>query len=300
MLKNFEHMAELARNTPAKKRVVVVCAHDEHTLEGVGLACREGIVEPVLIGDAARIRELIALHGYQLDGATLIDSADDVQAAQTAVALIRNGEGDFLMKGRMQTADLLKEVVNRETGLQTGSVMSHVGLFEVPGYHKVVVLTDGGMIPHPDLQQKVKIIENAVRVLRTVGYEKPKVAVLAAAEVVNKKAVESVEALALKEMNAVGEIEGCLVEGPISYDLALSREMAAFKKYDSPVAGDADIVLMPTMASGNILGKAWYLTAGGAMAGIIAGAKVPVVLVSRGASAAEKYFSIVLAAVASP
>ncbi len=296
MFRNFKEMAEKVKTASYKKRVVVVAAHDEHTLEGVGLACRENIVDAVLIGDAAKIDALIARHHYELGEVRIIDSNDDVASAKEAVRLIREGEGDFLMKGKMQTADLLREVVNKETGLQTGSIMSHVGLFEVSNYHKVVVLTDGGMLPHPDLQQKVKIIDNAVRIMRGMGYKKPKVGILAAAEVVNKKAIESVEAQTLKEMNMAGDIVDCIVEGPISYDLAFSREMAALKGYDSPVAGDVDIVLMPTMAAGNILGKSWYLTAGGAMAGIIAGAKVPVVLVSRGASAEEKYFSIVMAA----
>ncbi len=299
MLKNFRAMAESVRAASHKKRVVVVCAHDEHTLEGVGMACQENIVEPVLVGDAEKIKALVSQHNYGLGEMRIVDSGDDITAAKEAVRLIRKGEGDFLMKGKMQTADLLREVVNKETGLQTGSIMSHIGLFEVPNYHKVVVLTDGGMLPHPDLQQKVKIIENAVQALRNMGYDKPKVGVLAAAEVVNKKSIESVEAQQLKEMNRAGEITDCIVEGPISYDLAFSREMADFKKYDSPVAGDVDIVLAPTMAAGNILGKSWYLTAGGAMAGIVAGAKAPIVLVSRGASAEEKYYSIVLAAAAS-
>ncbi len=299
MFKNFKEMAEKVKASPQTKKIVVVCAHDAHTLEGVSLACQEKIARPILIGDAAKIEELSAEHNCKLDGAEIINNTDDVAAAKEAVSLIREGRGDFLMKGKMQTADLLREVVNKETGLQTGSIMSHVGLFEVPNYHKVVVLTDGGMLPHPTLEQKVHIINNAVKALRNMGYEKPKVGVLAAAEVVNKKAVESVEAETLKEMCEKGEIADCIIEGPISYDLAFSTEMADFKGYKSPVAGDVDIVLMPTMAAGNILGKSWYITAGGAMAGVIAGAKAPVVLVSRGASAEEKYYSIALAAAAS-
>ncbi|PID72304.1 MAG: phosphate butyryltransferase [Desulfobulbus propionicus] len=296
MLKNFEEMAVLVKNNPTKKRVIVVGAHDEHTLEGVSLACKENIAEPVLIGDVEKIRKLISLHGYQLGEAELIESGNDVDAARTAVRLIHEGAGDFLMKGNMQTADLLREVVNKQTGLRTGSIMSHVALVEVPGYHKVVILTDVGMLPHPDLQQKVKIIDNAVSVLRSMGYSQPKVAVLAAAEVVNEKAMESVEAKTLKEMNLAGQIADCIVEGPISYDLAFSKEMAKFKKYSSPVAGDADIVVVPNLAAGNILGKALVLTAGGAMIGIVSGAKVPLVVASRGATAAEKYYSIVMAA----
>jgi len=203
------------------------------------------------------------------------------------------------MKGRMQTADLLRQVVNKETGLQVGKIMSHVGLFQVPNYHKVVVLTDGGMLLQPDLEQKVKIINNAVDVLHALGYEDPKVAVMCGAEVLNKKAQESVDAAALKEMNVNGEITGCTVEGPISYDIALSKEIAEFKKFDSPVAGEADAMIMPCMAAGNMLGKSWTVSSNGMMAGIIVGAKVPIVLTSRGSSAEEKFYSIVLAAAAS-
>jgi phosphate butyryltransferase len=203
------------------------------------------------------------------------------------------------MKGRMETSDLLRQVVNKETGLQCGKIMSHVGLFQVPKYHKVVVLSDGGMLLAPDLEQKVKIINNAVEVLHALGYDDPKVAVMCGAEVLNKKAVESVDAAELKEMNKRGEITGCTVEGPISYDIALSKEIAEFKKFDSPVAGEADVMIMPSMAAGNLVGKSWTVSGGGMMAGIIVGAKAPIVLVSRGSSAEEKFYSIALAAAAS-
>ena len=234
------------------------------------------------------------------DDAVIYNETDDIEAAKTAVRLIREGKGDFLMKGRMQTADLLKQVVNKETGLQVGKIMSHVALFQVPRYHKLVIVTDGGMMVHPDLEQKVKILNNAVDTLHAMGYEEPKVAVLCAAEKLNKKAPESVDAAAMKEMYLNGEITGCIVEGPISYDIAISKEIADFKKFESPVAGDVDIFIMPEIAAGNMLGKAWVLNGDGTgmMAGLIVGAKVPVVLTSRGSSAEEKFYSIVFAAAA--
>ena len=300
MLKNFIELVQLVRVHSVKKRAVVVCAHDEHTLEGVSLACKEELVEPVLIGDVSRIKELIHIHDYTLHSATFINTKSDVEAAKIAVGLIREGGGDFLMKGKVQPADLLKEVVNKKTGLHAGVLMSHISVAEVPRYHKLIALTDGGMLPHPTLQQKVQIIKNVVEVLKNIGYEKPKVAALAGVEVLNKNVVESVDAFALKEMNAVGDIKDCIVEGPISYDLALSKEIAAVKNYESPVVGETDVMLVPTMATGNILGKSWCLTGGGMITGIIVGARVPMVFVSRGASAVEKYLSIVLAAAASP
>ena len=300
MLKDFKAMEELVKANPVKKRIVLACAHDEHSLDAVHEAFKEGIVTPVFIGKEDEIRKIMADENLDFGGAeTIYDVRDDVECAKKAVSLIRDGEGDFLMKGKMQTADLLKQVVNKETGLQVGKIMSHVGIFSIPNYEKLIVLTDGGMLLTPDLEKKAKIINNAVETLHNVGYDNPKVAVLCAAEKLNEKAPESVDAAALKEMNEKGEITGCTVEGPISYDIALSKEIADFKGFSSPVAGDADILVVPNMAAGNILGKSWTITAGGTMAGIIVGAKVPVVLVSRGATAEEKFYSIVFAAAAS-
>lgn len=299
MLRNFKEMADLVKAGPEKKRLVLCCAHDEHSLDAVYEAYREGLIVPVFVGKEDEIKKICAEHSFDFGDVKIYNEDDDVEAAKTAVRLIREGEGDFLMKGRMQTSDLLRQVVNKETGLQCGKIMSHVGLFQVPNYHKVVVLTDGGMLLAPDLEQKVKIISNAVEVLHSLGYDDPKVAVMCGAEVLNKKAIESVDAAELKEMNRRGEITGCTVEGPISYDIALSKEIAEFKKFDSPVAGEADVMVMPSMAAGNMVGKSWTVSGGGMMAGIIVGAKAPIVLVSRGSSAEEKFYSIALAAAAS-
>lgn len=300
MLKNFKEMEELVKAHPVKKKIVLACAHDEHSLDAVYEAYKEGIVSPVLVGKEDEIKSLMKEHGFDFGGEEVIyDVRDDVESAQKAVSLIREGEGDFLMKGKMQTADLLKQVVNKETGLQVGKIMSHVGMFSIPNYDKLIILTDGGMLVSPDVDQKEKIINNAVETLHNMGYENPKVAVLCAAEKLNAKAQESVDAAELKERNLKGDIKGCVVEGPISYDIALSKEIADFKGFESPVAGDADILIMPNMAAGNALGKSWTITAKGIMAGIIVGAKVPIVLTSRGATAEEKFYSIVLAAAAS-
>ncbi len=302
MFKNLNEMAEMVKSHPVKKRIVLCCAHDEHSLDAVNNAVKEGIVDPVLVGKEAEIRQIIKENGFALEDAPIYDVEDDIEAAKKAVSLINEGKGDFLMKGKMQTADLLKQVVNKETGLQTGipgAVMSHVGMFEVPNYHKLIALTDGGMLLHPTLEQKVQVINNAVTTLHNMGYEEPKVACLCAAEKLNKKAPESVDAAALKEMNQNGEITGCVVEGPISYDISISKEIAEFKGFESPVAGEVDIMMVPDMVSGNLLGKSWVIQGGGKMTGLIVGAKAPIVLTSRGSSADEKFYSIVFAAAAS-
>lgn len=298
MIKKFTELVAKVRNETVKKKVAVVSAHDEHTLEAVDLACKDSIVTPVLIGDGDKIRELIKTHGFQLQNAEIHEEKDDIKAARKGVLLIRQGKADFLMKGKLQTADLLREVVNKEHGLQQGNVMSHFGIFEIPGYHKLLVLTDGGMLLYPNAEEKAQILMNAVKTLHTLGYTNPKAAVLAATEVVNPKMQESVDGALLKKMNQEGKLGGCIVEGPISYDLMISPEAASIKGYSSPVTGDTDILLMPNMTSGNLLAKSFQFTAGAKMAGMIVGARAPIVLVSRGATAEEKYLSLVLSAAA--
>ena len=299
VIKDFEQLIEKVQNFEGKKKVAVVAAQDEHTLEAVFHAAENNIVEPVLIGSKEKIKEIVAKLGKQISDDAIIDAADEVASAQKAVAMARNGEIDFIMKGKIQTADLLRAVVDKEKGLRTGKVMSHISIQEIPTYHKLLITTDGGMMMYPDLEQKKKIIENAVDVLHSLGYENPKVGVLAAVETVNPKMPESVDAGKLKEMNQNGEIAGCIVEGPISYDIAMNKESGIIKGFVSPVAGDPDILIVPNITAGNILGKCLVYSAGAKMAGFIVGAKVPIVLTSRGSSSEEKYLSLVISAAAS-
>lgn len=293
---SFDELIQKVKNQKEKKRLAVVAAHDEHTLEAVEMAVKHGIADPILIGDGDKIRELISRYGWELSQVPIHEEKDDRQAAKKSISMICNGEANFIMKGKLQTADLLKEVVNKETGLQKGRVMSHVAILELPSYPKLLVITDGGMLPYPNLSEKEQILLNAVDLLRSLGYHQPKAAVLAAAETVNAKLPESIDGAELKKRNQEGHLLGCLVEGPISYDLMISEESAKVKGYESQLTGDTDILLMPNMACGNILSKALIYSAGAKMAGVIAGAAVPIVLVSRGASAEEKYLSLVLAA----
>ena len=297
VLNNFDELIEQVKGLDSVRKVAVVCAHDEHTLEAVQQAEKDGLVESVLIGDKDQIQVILDKLQFNKKEA-IIHVEGDAACAQRAVALIREGGADFLMKGKIQTADLLSAVVNKEEGLRTGKVMSHVVFNEIPNYHKLLVLTDGGMMMYPDLDKKKEICENAVSTLRTLGYDKPKVAVLAAVEKVNPKMPETVDADALKTMNKSGELADCIVEGPISYDLTMSKESAAIKGFESPVTGDADIVLVPNITVGNVLGKSLIYSAGAKMAGFIVGAKVPIVLTSRGSTSEEKYLSLVLSAAA--
>lgn len=295
-LKNFQELIAKVQNNDSKKRVAVAAAHDEHTLEAVFRAAKDKLVEPVLIGDKEKIKEILKKLGVEFDEDSIISTNSDQEAAEKTVELINENKADFIMKGKLQTADLLKAVVNKEKGLRTGKVMSHVAILEVPTYHKLISITDGGMMMYPDVEEKKQIIENVVDVFLAMGYECPKVAVLAAVETVNPKMPETVDADLLKKMNQDGVIKNCLVEGPISVDLTLNKESAEIKGFNSPVTGDADILIAPNITTGNIMSKAILELAHGKMAGMIVGAKVPVVLTSRGATSEEKYLSLVLSA----
>ena len=202
----------------------------------------------------------------------------------------------MLIKGMLQTGTLLKAVVNRDTGIRASEVMSHVAILDVPSYHKLLYVTDGGMVVAPDLGQKRHILKNAVDFCRFLGYSCPKAAVLCAVETVTPAMPETADAAALKEAGERGDFGACFVEGPISLDLATDPGAAQIKGYSSPVAGDADILLAPSIAAGNLLGKSLYGLAGGEMAGVVLGARVPITINSRGAAAEEKYWSILICA----
>ncbi len=274
----------------------MVAAAEEHVLQAIIRASQDNVVEPILLGNAENIRAMLDTLGAPLSRASIVHTDNEIEAATLAVHMVHRGEVDILMKGRLHTAELLKEVVNREYGLRTGRIMSHLAFLEISGYHKLLAVTDSGMVLHPNLEEKRLILENAVCFMRNMGYIQPKIAALAVVETVNSKMQESVDAFRLKQMNQDGSIEHCLVEGPISYDLTMSRESAEIKGYESPVTGDADMLLMPDVTTGNIMAKALIYSGGAKMAGVIVGAKVPVVLTSRGSSAEEKYSSLVLAA----
>ncbi len=220
---NFDELIAHVKGQPSRARMAVAAAGDAHTIEAVLRARAEGIVTPILVGDKAVIDQVLAELGEHIPAEDIHDEPDLAEAARKAVALVRAGEADFLMKGKLDTSVLLKAVVNKETGLGKGGVMSHFTAFEIPTYHKLLMPVDGGMVTYPTLEQKKAIIENTVGALRAMGYDCPKVGVLACVEKLNPKMPETVEGDALKQMNQRGELTGCVVEGPISYDCAVSR-----------------------------------------------------------------------------
>lgn len=292
MIKNFEQLKEMLKAMPVKRKVAVVPAQDEHTLEAISHAYRDGMVEPVLIGDEPKIREILAQIGTDADKMTIIHVEDPTEAIQKAADMARDGEVDCIMKGKTETGALMKVLVNRERGIRKNDTMSLLAFMESPNYHKVFAITDVGLLTYPSKDQKKAAIQNAVEAFHALEVEQPKVAILAAVEKVNPKMKETVEAAEIKEEG----VDGCIIEGPISYDLAMDPASAPIKGYVSPVAGDADLLVVPDIVSGNIAAKTITVIGGGRTGGVVLGAKVPVLLVSRAASADDKYMSIVIAA----
>ena len=292
MIKNFDQLKAMLKAMPVKRKVAVVPAQDEHTLEAISHAYKDGMVEPVLIGDEPKIREILAQIGTDADKMTIIHVEDPVEAIQKAADMARDGEVDCIMKGKTETGALMKVLVNRERGIRKNDTMSLLAFMESPNYHKVFAITDVGLLTYPSKEQKKAAIQNAVEAFHALGVEQPKVAILAAVEKVNPKMKETVEAAEIKEEG----VDGCIIEGPISYDLAMDPASAPIKGYVSPVAGDADLLVVPDIVSGNIAAKTITVIGGGRTGGVVLGAKVPVLLVSRAASADDKYMSIVIAA----
>lgn len=295
----FNQLVEKCKQNPDTKTVAVAGAADSHVLGAVVEAEKIGLVKPVLIGNKAEIEAGLKDLGENPADYKIVGADTPAECGVEAVELIKKGEAEFIMKGMVDTKDVLKPLVNKENNLHTGRSMCVFSYNEVPIMNKLMAIADGGMIPYPTLEQKKDIVINCVESLHKLGIEKPSIAVLAAVEKVNPKMVETTDAAALVEMCKNGEIPGCDIVGPISYDIAMSKEIAATKKYDCPYCGDFDMLLVPTMAAGNLMHKAMILCGGAKMAGVVVGAKVPVVLTSRGASTEEKFVSLALASLIS-
>lgn len=295
MYRNFDELISALQNDTTKRRCAVASAADKHTLEAVVKANLDGIIEPVLIGDVDKIIMLLREMGVRPDGFEIIPAADEEESAQIACDLVNQGKASAIMKGLMETSTIMRAVLKKENNLRASGLMSAVSLLEIPGYHKLLLTTDPGLNMYPDVDAKEKIIQNAVALMRGLGVECPKVAVLAAVEVVNPKMQATVDAAELKHRNQEGIIQNCLVDGPLSYDIAMSEKAAKAKKLDSPVAGDPDIIVYPNIDVGNIAGKALVYTSGAKSAAIMVGARVPIINTSRSLSVDGKCRAIALA-----
>lgn len=296
--KTLEEIIEKYKNVITRSRVAVAAANDDHTLGAVKQAMEEGIVKPLLVGDKEKIKEACKKTGLDVPDEDIYDVPDNAEAAAKAVALINEGSADFLMKGKLETSDYLRAVVNKENGLRSGSTISVFTAHATDAYHKLLVPVDGGLVTYPTLEQKRDIIQNTADALVALGYECPKVGVVCCKENEDPKMPETVDAAELKRMNERGEITNCIVEGPISFDCATSAEVARFKGFESPCAGDCDILLSHDIHAGNIMGKMLSVLCRSKLGGFLVGTTAPVIFSSRGSSSEEKYLSICLAAIA--
>lgn len=294
-LKSFSEVIELAKSKKTKK-IAVAAAADKHALEAVKNAITEGIVEGLLFGDEEKIKEIAGQIGFDLTNTKIINEPDAIKASVLAVAAIKNGEADILMKGHISTGPMLKAVLDKEKGLRKGATLSHVAFMESPYYHKLLCVTDAAVNVSPEFKDKVEIINNAVEAFHKIGIKEPKVAVIGAVEVVNPKMEATEHAALLTLMNRRRQIKGCIIDGPLALDNAISKEAADHKGIISDVAGDCDIILTPDINGGNILYKSLNFLGGATAGAVIMGAMVPIVLTSRSDSERSKLCSIALAA----
>ena len=298
MSKNFDDILAKLKTASTKKMSVAV-AQDTHVLEAVKIAKERGIVDSILVGDKEQIEEKAKEVGMNLADFEIVDVKDTIEAARTAVSLVHDGKADIYMKGSLESKDFLKSVLDKEVGLRTGRPLSHVCVFEIPGIDRLLFLTDVAFMPYPTLEDKKVIIEYTVDVARACGVECPKVAPLAAVEVVNPKMPVTVEAAELTRLNEEGEIKNCIVDGPLSMDLAIDPEAAQHKAgaLNRKIVGDADILLFPDIHAGNLTYKTIVRLATVKNGNILTGTKAPVILTSRSDSVEVKVNSIALAAV---
>ncbi|MGE6846699.1 phosphate butyryltransferase [Bacillus tropicus] len=291
----LEHLIDQAAGQP-KKTVAVAVAEDHEVIEAVARAITLQLAQFRLYGNQEKIMGMLQEHGLQTsEHIEVIAATSSAEAAELSVKAVRNGEADVLMKGNIPTANILKAVLNKEWGLRKGSVLSHVAAFEVPNYNRLIFVTDAAMNIAPDVTQKAAIIQNTVEVARAIGIDVPKVAPIAAVEVVNPAMQATIDAAMLTQMNRRGQIKNCVVDGPLALDNAVSQIAAEHKGIVSDVAGKVDILLVPTIEAGNVLYKSLVYFADAKVGAMIAGAKAPIVLTSRADSAETKVYSLALA-----
>ncbi len=296
----FQKLSDLERAIKASgncKTLALAVSQDEHSLSAICKAYRQHLIIPILVGDEQKTRQCIEKLGLQFGSEVeFINETNDDEAVRVAVSLVSSGRAQFLMKGKVATPYLMKGVLNKEWGLRTGQLLSHFAYFEVDNYHKLIGVTDVAMNIAPNLQDKIQIVNNSVKYLNKIGITEPKVAVLGAIEMVNENMQATLDAALLSKMQERDQIKNCLIDGPLAFDNAISKESAQYKNIDSKVAGDTDILLMPDIEVGNVLYKSLVFFAKARVASVILGAAAPIVLTSRSDSEESKYYSILLAA----
>jgi phosphate butyryltransferase len=295
MIKHLLELVETAKNLQTRK-LVLAAAGDDDALLAVKNATLHGIISPILVGDMLAIKTIAKRINFDISEFECYDIEDNFAASVMATSLIKQGKAEILMKGAVGTGVLMKAVLDKENGLRKGDTLSHVAVFESPYYHKLLGVTDAAVNVNPDLETKIIIIKNAVEVFHKLGNSNPKVAIVGSVETVNPRMEATMHAATISMMNYRKQITGCIIDGPLAIDNAISRKSAEHKSIISEVAGDADIIMAPNIDGGNILYKTLNFLGGAVSGAVIMGAKAPVVLTSRADSDKSKFLSIALAA----
>ena len=295
MSRNFDDLLKKV-GTLSKKKVAVAVAQDEPVLEAIKAAKERGISDAILVGDESLIRELANKIDMDLSLFEIVNEPNIGKATLEAIKLVSSAKADMVMKGLVDTATFLRAVLNKEVGLRTGKLMSHVSVFEIEGIDRLILLTDAAFNTYPDLKAKIQILNNSVDVAQACGIDMPKVAPVCAVEVVNPDMPATVDAALLSKMNDRGQIKGCIVDGPLALDNALSEEAAEHKGIKGKVAGKADILLLPNIEAANVMYKTLTYTSKSRNGGLLVGTSAPVILTSRADSFETKVHSIALAA----
>lgn len=298
MYQNFEAIIEAVKQQPTKKTICIANAASDKMLHLAHELQAQDICNMILVGDEAQIKAFAEKENVDLSKVKVIQATETEEIARLAVTEVSAGRADVYVKGSMNTSDFLRSVLNKEVGLRTGSKLSVLTCYEVPGQKKLFFLTDGGMVVAPDLNDKAAIVTNAVNVLHNMGIAEPKVAILSSNEKVSEKIPSTVDAQALCRMADVGKLPAAIYEGPIAFDVAMRPDAAKEKKIESRISGDVDLFLVPNIETGNCLGKAIGYFGGGDTAGLVIGARKPVVMSSRAASIRGKLASIAWALLA--
>ena len=290
----YRRLIELCTSMPPTPTAV---AHpcDRSSLEGAVEAARIGLIKPILVGPRGRILEVAAASGIDLAGLEIVDAPHSHASAELAVKLVREGKAEALMKGSLHTDELMAAVVRRDTGLRTARRISHCFVMDVPGHEDALIITDAAINIAPTLEEKADILQNAIDLAHAIGVDDVRVAILSAMETINAKVPSTIEAAALCKMMDRGQVTGALVDGPLALDNAIDPEAARIKKIDSPVAGRANVLLVPDLESGNMLAKSLSFLAGADAAGIVLGARVPIILTSRADSLITRLASCAVA-----
>jgi len=290
----YQRLIDTCKSLPPTPTAV---AHpcDASSLEGAMGAAKMGLIVPFLVGPAARIRAVAAASGIDLGGVEIVDAPHSAASATAAVQLVREGRAEALMKGSLHTDELMAAVVRRETGLRTARRVSHCFVMDVPGRAEGLIITDAAVNIAPTLEEKADILQNAIDLAHAIGVDDVRVAILSAMETINAKVPSTIEAAALCKMMDRGQVTGALVDGPLALDNAIDPEAARIKKIDSPVAGRANVLLVPDLEAGNMLAKSLTFLAGADAAGIVLGARVPIILTSRADSQLTRLASCAVA-----